>query len=324
MSKFVKGSLITAGIFGAIGVVLCLISTILGGGSLVYYGLNDSYMEERMERMGDALDRIFGGRHMEWLYDENAKELTVNHNQVAGDAGMEAHQAIDGVRNLNLSLGAGSFVLKKKDVDDGIIDIYIQGKGGCDYRVKGDTFYVEGFKGIKTLGVDLSENVITLVLPSGMWLEEVDIEVGAGVMEIISLDVGEIDAVVGAGELLIDEARVQDFSAEIGMGRMEARNVEAMDVDLTLSMGECVYDGTTGGNLDVECDMGNMALYLKGDEQDFNYEIECGAGHVTVGERSYTALGLEKSIHNGSHREFEIECNMGNIDVFFFTDEGIQ
>lgn len=324
MSKFVKGSLMTAGIFGALGVVLCLICTILGGSNLIYYGWNDFYVEERFERIGDAFEHIFGRQHITWLHDENPRELTVNHNQVTGDAGMEAHQAIDGIKNLDLSLGAGSFVLKKKDVDDGMIDIYIQGRGGCDYLVKGDTFYVEGFKGIKTIGSDLSENVITLVLPSGTWLEEVDLEVGAGVMEISSLDVGEIDALIGAGELRIDEARIRDFSAEIGAGRMEARNMEAASVDFALSMGECVYDGTVSGNLDVECDMGNMVFYLKGDEKDFNYKIECGAGHVMVGENSYTALRLEKSIHHGGHREFEIECNMGNIDVFFLTDEGVQ
>lgn len=324
MSKFVKSSLIAAGIFGALGVVLCLISAILGGRNLIYYGLNDSYIEERFEKMGDALEHIFGRQHLAWLHDENPQELTVNHNEVAGDHAMEAHQAVDGVRNLDLTLGAGSFVLKKKDVDDGIIDIYIQGKGSCDYLVKGDTFFVEGFKGIKTIGTDLSENVITLVLPSGTWLEEVDVEVGAGVMEISSLDAGEIDALIGAGELRIDEAHVRDFSAEIGAGRMEARNMETTNADFVLSMGECIYEGTADGNLDVECDMGNMVFYLKGEEEDFNYEVECGAGHVSIGERSYTALGLEKSIHHGGHKEFEIECNMGNIDVFFFTDEGIQ
>lgn len=46
MSKFVKGSLITAGIFGALGVVLCLICTIWGGRNLIYYGLNDSFVEK--------------------------------------------------------------------------------------------------------------------------------------------------------------------------------------------------------------------------------------------------------------------------------------
>ncbi|MDE7286201.1 MAG: DUF4097 domain-containing protein [Lachnospiraceae bacterium] len=324
MSKFAKSSLIAAGVFATLGVVLCLISAVFGGRNLIYYVKNDAYMEERFEKVGDALEYIFGRRHTAWLYDENPQELTVNHNEVAGDNAMEAHLAIDGVRNLDLSLGAGSFVLRKKDVDDGVIDIYIQGKGGCDYVVKGDTLYVEGFKGIKTLGTDLSENVITLLLPGGTWLEEVDIEVGAGVMEIVSLDAGEIDAVIGAGELRIEKARTRELSAEIGAGRMEARNMETMNADLTLSMGECIYEGTADGNLDVECDMGNMVLYLKGDEKDFNYDIECGVGHVTIGERSYTALGLEKSIHNGGHREFEIECNMGNVDVFFFSDEGIQ
>lgn len=88
-------------------------------------------MWRRVERIGNALEHIFGRQHITWLHDENPRELTVNHNQVTGDAGIEAHQAIDGIKNLDLSLGAGSFVLNKKDVDDGMIDIYIQEKAAA-------------------------------------------------------------------------------------------------------------------------------------------------------------------------------------------------
>ncbi|MDE7404635.1 MAG: DUF4097 family beta strand repeat-containing protein, partial [Lachnospiraceae bacterium] len=177
--------------------------------------------------------------------------------------------------------------------------------------------YVEGFKGIKTIGTDLSENVITLIIPAGTSMEEVDIEVGAGVMEIVSLKAKEIDALIGAGELRIDRAQAQDFSAEIGVGRFEANNMEAEEASLTLGMGECIYEGAVTGNLDIECDMGNMEICLSGHEDDYNYEIECAAGNVEVGGSSYAGLASERHINNGCHNDIEIECNMGNIEIQF-------
>lgn len=318
MNKFVKYSFIVAGVFAALGVVFCLVSAILGGRSLFYYAKNDAYVEERIREVGDVLDILvyrIDGWHPSWR-DRNPEELTVNDHMVT-TAGLEEHQPIEGIKNLNLMLGAGSFVVKEKDTDDGMIDIYIQGMGGCDYAKKGDTLYVEGFKGIKTIGTDSSENVITLIIPAGTSIEEVEIEVGAGAMEIVSLNAKEIDASIGAGELLIDHAQIKELSAEIGAGIFEARDMDAEDVSLTLSMGECIYEGAVSGNLDIECDMGNMEICLSGHEDDYNYEIECAAGNVEIGGSSYAGLASEKHINNGCQRDIKIECNMGNIEIQF-------
>lgn len=320
MKKFVKGSLITAGILAAAGIVFCLISAIFGGRNLVYFIRNDAYMEEKIEAAGRKLDAFFDrighGRLQIVIPYEYSDELIVN-DHVVDVTGMEAQKPMDEIRNLSLTLGAGSLVVREKNTNDGMVDIYIQGQGGCDYLVKNGTLYVEGFKGIKTIGTDLVENVITLVFPAGTSFDEVDIEVGAGRMEIVSLSAREIDAAVGAGELIIDSTDAGDLSIEIGAGRLEAYGISAKDASLTVSMGECIYEGIVSGDLDAECDMGNMEFRLEGDEKDFNYEIECAAGNIKIGEASYTALASERKINNGCHRNIEIECSMGNVEIEF-------
>lgn len=325
MKKFVVGGLITAGIFAAAGVILCLISGIFGGRNLFYLIRNDDYLEEKIERAGEKLERA-GERMGDWFEgaegwhlvynDPNPRELTVN-DQVAGPAGSETQYPIDGIRKLDLTLGAGSFVIKEKDGDDGMIDIYVQGRGGCDYLLKEDTFYVEGFKGLKTVGSDLSENVITLVIPSGMEFEEIDVEVGAGVMEINGLRTREIDANIGAGELLMNGTETGDFSAEVGVGRIEASHMVSGDVSLMVSMGEGLYEGTVSGNIDLECDMGNLVVSLNEKEEDFNYQIECGVGVVSIGGSEFSGLATERKVDHGAYRECDVECSVGNIDIKF-------
>lgn len=325
MKKFVVGGLITAGIFAAVGVILCLISGIFGGRNLFYLIRNDDYLEEKIERAGEKLERA-GERMGAWFEgtegwhlvynDPNPRELTVN-DQVVGSAGSETQYPIDGIRKLELTLGAGSFVVKEKDEDDGMIDIYVQGKGGCDYLLKGDTFYVEGFKGFKTIGSDLSENVITMVIPAGVQFEEIDVEVGAGVMEIGGLHTRKMGANIGAGELLINGMETGDFSAEVGVGRIEAFGMASGDVSFMVGMGEGLYEGAVSGNIDLECDMGNLELSLKEREEDFNYEIESSVGNVRIGGSEFSGLATERKVDHGAYRECKVECSVGNIDIKF-------
>ena len=135
MKKFAKVSLATAGILAALGFVLCLISSLIGGRNAMYWVKNDSRVIEKLDQVTDKLDDAFehfhyaGNWHFGWE-DGNPRDLTVNDHVVSYDAGWpwEAQQSLDGVRNLNLMLGAGSLVLKEKDASDGMIDIYVQGK----------------------------------------------------------------------------------------------------------------------------------------------------------------------------------------------------
>lgn len=321
MKKFAKGSLLTAGILAALGCVLCLISALAGGRSFTYWARNDERVMESLDRVANRLNDAFSGFHFfgDWhfYYDgENPKDLTIN-NDTAGGNAWEAQQSLDGVRELNLILGAGSLVLKEKDSSDGMIDIYVQGKGECDYKIKDGTLYVEGFKGIKTLGTEISENIITLVIPKGTSFEEMDIEVGAGAMEATGVAALEIDASIGAGELVLSKVESQELSVEVGAGRMEAANMVSKDVSITVSMGEGIYEGTISGNAEVECDMGNVEFSLKDSQDAFNYDVECGMGSIEIGGTGFTGLGREQRMNNHASKEFEVNCNLGNINISF-------
>lgn len=321
MKKFAKVSLMTAGILAALGFVLCLISALAGGRSFAYWARNDKRVVEQLERVAEQLNNAFGGMHFEgdwqFYYDgENPKELTVN-NHTSGENDWEAQQSLEGVRELELVLGAGSLVLKEKDTSDGMMDISVQGRGGCDYRVNDGTLYIEGFKGIKTVGMDLSENIITLAIPKGTMFSDLDIEVGAGVMEITGVKALEIDATIGAGELSMEQVESEELSAEVGAGRIEANNMVSKDISFTVSMGEGIYEGTATGNVEVECDMGNMKFSIQDSQDSFNYDIECGMGSVEIGGSGFTGLGKEQRVNNHALKEFEVDCNMGNVNISF-------
>ena len=322
MKKFVKISLITAGILAALGFVCCMTSVLAGGRSLIYWVNNDEQLHAQMENAGDAvenaLDNISDGK-LHLVFRDN--KFSIGNDEYAEMVQIDEDRSYSAqdVKRLNLVLGAGFFTVREKEVSDGNIEIHVKGVGECETFVKDQTLYVEGFKGIDiaVFGHTKFENQITIEIPAGMKFEEVDVEIGAGVMDISSCETGGLSAEIGAGELLLRDIKAGEFSAEIGAGHMDAQNVTVQEADLIVSMGECIYNGIIKRELDAECDMGNMELMLEGNREDYNYEIECSAGNIEVDKSSWHALGMEKSINNGAAGTIDLTCNMGNITVSF-------
>lgn len=314
MKKFVKVSLITAGGLAALGCVLCLVSGLIGGRGFWYWVGNDRYMTEKLDRMANQLGDIsnsidvdFGTWHFGW-----------NERNGGLEAWEDAYSVpADDIRNLELTLGAGRFIVREKEASDGVIEISMKGIGKCSQYIEDGTLHVEGFKGLKVLGNEAASNLIIVEIPSGKSFHEIEVTIGAGIMEISAIKVNEIDVTIGAGELTMKEIDAEDFSAEIGAGRLETENISTREADLSVGMGECIFRGAVLKDLDAECNMGNMELYLKGEEKDYNYDVECAAGNISVGGLSFTALDAERRIDNGAGGTLEISCTMGNVAVYF-------
>lgn len=313
MKKFAKVSLIVAGILFAIGCVLGSISAIAGGRSLIKTLKEKEYFGEKMNELAYAIgSTVYNVTDGKWgfIYEE---ERTPGSTWQEDSGQIEAA----GVRNMDLKLGAGTFVIEEKEEADGIIDISVSGIGDCNYYVKGETLHVEGFEGKwHTLNIN-GDNRIEIRIPKNSCFEEISIDAGAGIVEISDLEVKELELKGGAGQFLLNNMEIGELNAQIGAGQMEATGIKAMNAEFSVGMGELLYTGAITGNLDAECGMGNMELHLSGKETDHNYEIECAAGNVDIGSFSVSAMAAEKVINNNAVSNFDIECSMGNITIDF-------
>ena len=63
--------------------------------------------------------------------------------------------------------------------------------------------------------------------------------------------------------------------------------------------------------------MGELQLKLAGTQTDFNYDLSCGMGELTVGDDSYTGMAKEKQINNNAVKNMDLECAMGSVSVQF-------
>lgn len=325
MNKFFKWGFIVAGIFMLVGGVFALICAAVGGTKVVrnsaawmraidHIDILDDTIEFAADKLG-KVDIVDGD--VVFSSEDGPTELYVNGRLIESNVNSQWQVQTNNVKKLHMEVGAGEFYIKEKDTDDQTIDISISGLGKSNYYVKNDTLYIEGFKGNHVISGH-SCNEIVVELPKGVKMDQIELEIGAGVLKVENLLAKSADIEIGAGEVIIEGAEIQDyFTAEIGAGRLETRNMKAENVELELSLGECLYQGEIGNNLDAECAMGSMELQLKGNYEDYNYKIECSAGTIDMDGYSFGALAAEKKIDNGAKGTFDISCSMGEIRIGF-------
>lgn len=315
MKKFVMVSLAVAGILFAVGFVFAAIGGMVGGyrfSRLIRDEIDiDDELEDMIENVGETVYNSTNGR---WGYLYHHDSHSADHQGVVTN--MQEEIDARGIRKIEVESGAGTFVIREKETSDGKIDITASGIGECSYLLKGDTLYIEGFKGLKWHD-DLADNRMEIWICAGSSLDELKINLGAGVMDISDFRMNELEINVGAGRFLMNHMEIGELSVEVGAGEMVVSDTVVRDADIQVAMGECTYDGSIMGELEADCAMGNMMFSLTGNENDHNYEIECSAGNVVVGSFSASAVACEKTINNHAASKYEINCGMGNITVEF-------
>lgn len=177
--------------------------------------------------------------------------------------------------------------------------------------------------------------------------QNLDVEFGAGVLEIYYDDVEQIQ---------IEQKNVPDFKAhvekktlhiegetknssnsnssivivlprnmefekvdlEIGASKANINDVIAKDFAVEVGAGEAAILNLDVKDLDVATGVGKVTMQLVGKESDYNYNIECGIGSIKVGGNSYGGLGTEQRISNpGANRSMDVECGIGEIQIRF-------
>ena len=195
-----------------------------------------------------------------------------------------------------LQVEIGGCTLKILDSQDGSVRVAAENVGKFQAYQKGEELRIASTRKAKE---NAEDSRITLYLPAGYSWQAADLEVGAGQILAECLEVGELDISVGAGEIRLSGMEVGSLSAKVGVGNL-------------------VVQGNVTGSVEAECSMGNLELQLAGSPTDYDYELQCVAGNIKIGEEQYgTGVAKEQKINNNAGRRIDLECSMGNITVTF-------
>lgn len=150
-----------------------------------------------------------------------------------------------------------------------------------DFEVENGTLSVEEDNAPRFFGEEF-DAVLILTLPADLVLEVVEVDAGAGRVEIETLNAARVDFSFGAGEVEIDALTTTDETViEGGAGKITIGG-SLCDLDLDMGVGALTLEAMLLGDSSIDCGVGSSDITLLGAASDYALVVEKGIGTVTV------------------------------------------
>ncbi len=223
------------------------------------------------------------------------------------------------VQSLDIDVRYGEIYLK--DSDSGQIEITVDAPKRNTYKCSNDNGTVKledktpHYKWNDGWAKKYDVN-ITIAVPKGKEFEKIKLVTNAGTIKSThNFTAKEIDLEVDAGELTAEylEAK-EEFSIDVGAGNLEISDIKTDALDVDCGVGEVKISGTVLKKAEADCGVGKITMALAGNEEDYDYEISCGLGSVSINGKSYSS-STEKEIDNNAGNKIDLNCGVGEIEV---------
>lgn len=134
---------------------------------------------------------------------------------------------------------------------------------------------------------------------------------------------GRVTAKSDMGDVFVSDLAAEKVTAETDMGDVqcyEVSGVKKLDLksdmgDVTIGMGG-LEDGV---DIDLETSMGTVEANMGCYERDCAYEVKTDMGTVCVNGRDYGSKAEQKG---NMPYKLDIEDDMGDVNVYFYTGQG--
>lgn len=157
---------------------------------------------------------------------------------------------------------------------------------------------------------------VLITVPESFVAEDFKIKLGAGSMEVGSLEAVRVVLDVSAGEMNVRRlSSLEKIDLTVGTGEIDVVSLNAKDVSMDCGAGSIDVSGQITGDSNISCGVGEIDLNLDGNEDDYNYIVDCGLGTVKINNHKYD-FNADKSIHNDNAiATFRLDCGVGEIDM---------
>lgn len=116
-------------------------------------------------------------------------------------------------------------------------------------------------------------------------IKDLDIDIGAGKIQMEDLTIQEISLDTGASTVDINKLTVTSkMDVDAGVGDLVIIDSDVSNLDLDAGVGNVKYTGYLKGNSEINCGVGNMELNLQGTLDIYKLIAERGIGQLRVND----------------------------------------
>ena len=155
-------------------------------------------------------------------------------------------------------------------------------------------------------------NEVIIYIPENKEFNEIEIDTGAGNIEIESLNTKDLSFSIGAGKVEINNLKVTN-EAEIdgGAGKVDILSGEICNLNLDMGIGEFNVCTKLLGNNDIEQGMGKLTIKLTDSQENYTIRTRKGMGSITIDGKE----AQNNSIYGNGQNILNIEGGMGAIEI---------
>ena len=140
--------------------------------------------------------------------------------------------------------------------------------------------------------------IMYISVPQGICFEKITADAKAGLIKLSKIEARELEVKTDAGQIIASAFSTEQLEAECGVGQI-------------------IFKGEVTGSAELNCNIGEVLCTLPGAAGDYDYELKCAVGELTIDGESYSGLVNKKEIDNGSGCRIKAECDMGNVNIDF-------
>lgn len=158
------------------------------------------------------------------------------------------------------------------------------------------------------------DSILTISIPSNLYLDRAYIDTGAGKINIESLNARNLNLKIGAGEVNIDNMTITG-SAKIngGVGKATLKSCQINDLKADLGVGEFSFNGRLTGKNEFDSGVGSVNISLIDDMENYKIDVDKGIGSIKLdGEK----IDSDRVYGTGVN-EIEIDGGVGEIKINF-------
>ena len=166
---------------------------------------------------------------------------------------------------------------------------------------------------------DINAQKIILTVPENAILDSALFEFGAAEITMEEVTTKKLYVTVGAGALNADGlTAIERAKLNVGAGAFYADDVALANAELVCGVGEMNLAGRFDGETVAECGVGSMELRVRGEQEDYRGELDCGLGEIEFGDITIDGSGKKSYGTSSAERRMDIKCGIGEVDVRFY------
>lgn len=168
-----------------------------------------------------------------------------------------------------------------------------------------------------SVGINMSSGyggTVTIYLPKGAALNEVDVEADLGDVELWGFEAADLTVVADLGDVSITDVGAEQADLTLNLGNLitsgfTTRKSLTVDADL----GNVELCGTYYGTVDVSADLGQVFIDTTLSKAEYRYELDVSLGDIYVDGRE---MDEHVKKGNGNH-SITVYADLGDIELCF-------